>query len=531
MSAGKLKQTLALDLRAGLAVMFVAIPLAIGVAVSCDVPPMYGIISAVIGGVLVGALSGSPLQVSGPAAGLIVVSAHLVHEFGLEGLALATLICGVAQVLMGLTRQAVWFQAVPPSLTFSLLSGIGILIITSQLSVGLGLESHGEPIQDVSLAVRSLFALEPKVILYEGLVVIMISLGVYFAWYHLARGKFKMVPSSVVAIVSGTLVSFMIEERLPHVGDVWANFSPKLYHESFASVDVFNTKFLTYLVALFAIASLEGLLSANATDRLKEGHQSNLNREIFAHGIGNIACALLGGLPLTGVVVRTKTSIEMGGQTRLAAIFHGLFLTVAVFAFGWLLAIIPVAALAAILIAAGIKLLHIGDVIELYKSSKAEFTIYLLTIVAIVNTELLEGLFIGLILSVFRLVWIFSHIEINEQSREDGRIDVDLAGAATFLCLPKLQERLKALPKKHEVHLHIGNLTFIDHACAEAFELWQSEYEKRGGQAFIEWDAMLKRKGTGVLKQALTQGNDESENVPATLAIGWDEGGIGGPLT
>ncbi|MFT5685299.1 MAG: MFS superfamily sulfate permease-like transporter, partial [Myxococcota bacterium] len=246
-------------------------------------------------------------------------------------------------------------------------------------------------------------------------------------------------------------------------------------------------------LALACIASAESLLCASAVDKLHNGVRTDFDRELLAQGIGNVACGVFGGLPVTGVIVRSTANVEAGSTTRVSSILHGIWLLIMVLALPSILALIPVASLAAVLVYIGWKLVKPDVMRQLWERSHAQFGIYAITVVSIVVTNLLEGLLIGLAVSVLHLVWTSSHLEVNTQTRLTGEIDVTLTGAATFVRLPALAQALEALPAHAEVHIHLETLRYIDHACLELISDWERQRETIGGKLVMEWETMHNR--------------------------------------
>ena len=218
--------------------------------------------------------------------------------------------------------------------------------------------------------------------------------------------------------------------------------------------------------------------------------RTDFDRELFAQGVGNIVCGVLGGLPVTGVIVRSTANVEAGGTTRWSAIFHGAWLLIMVLLFPGILSLIPVSSLAAVLVYIGYKLVNPAIMRQLWEHERAQFGIYAVTVAAIVATSLLEGLLIGLGLSVLHLAWTFSHLEITTSKDAEGIIDINLTGAATFVRLPNLAAALETQPRDATVRIHLENLRYVDHACLEMISDWDKQ---RPGKLIMEWDDLRRR--------------------------------------
>ncbi|MFK7929435.1 MAG: SulP family inorganic anion transporter, partial [Myxococcota bacterium] len=225
---------------------------------------------------------------------------------------------------------------------------------------------------------------------------------------------------------------------------------------------------------------------------------TNYDKELIAQGVGNMILGAIGGLPLTGVIVRSSANVQAGATTRWSGVMHGIWLLIAIALLPWLLVYIPVSCLAAILVYIGYKLVKVDVIKSLWARGKSEVAIYAITVTAIVVTNLLEGLLIGLALSVLRLAWVSSRLEVDVQDKGNGVLSVDLKGAATFVVLPKLARALEALPRNAEVHLHLEHVSYVDHACFELIRDWERQRESAGGTLILEWAELERRSGGGI---------------------------------
>jgi MFS superfamily sulfate permease-like transporter len=238
---------------------------------------------------------------------------------------------------------------------------------------------------------------------------------------------------------------------------------------------------------------------------MHDGPRTQFNRELFAQGVGNLLCGTMGALPMTGVIVRSSANVLAGAQTRLSAILHGAWLVALVVAFPGVLRFIPVAALAALLVYTGFKLVNIAHMRSLAAYGKVPLAIYFATLIGIVVTNLLTGVMIGVGLSLIRLIYSLTHLsiklDVNEQQK---RADLYLEGAATFLALHRLGAVLETVPRGAELHVHIHKLQHIDHACLDALHDWQKQQEKFGSSMVVEWDELVARYGGPAPVQAGT---------------------------
>jgi MFS superfamily sulfate permease-like transporter len=244
-------------------------------------------------------------------------------------------------------------------------------------------------------------------------------------------------------------------------------------------------------LAVALVASAETLLCATAVDQMHTGPRAKYDRELFAQGVGNSICGLVGGIPMTGVIVRSAANVEAGGKTRASSIMHGLWLLVMVAALPFLLKQIPISALAAVLVFTGYKLVNLKVVKELAKFGWSEVFIYFATMITIVATDLLIGVMTGMVLAALKLLYTFSHLEVRGESEpQQRRTTLYLNGTATFLALPKLAAALDRVPADHELHVHFERLNYIDHACLDLLINWEKQHDATGGSLVIDWDSL-----------------------------------------
>ena len=476
------------DFLASIVVFLVALPLCMGIAIASGVSPALGLITGIIGGLIVGTIAGSPLQVSGPAAGLTVLVWEIVQQHGLVMLGTIVLFAGVLQMLMGAFKMGQWFRAISPAVIQGMLAGIGALIIGSQIHVMVDDEPKNS-------GVKNLFSV-PEAI-YKGIfpldssshqiaaVVGLVTILIIFAWSYVPK-QLQLVPAPLVAIVIVTLGAMLFQLPIKYV-----NISSNLFAEIQwptlnALSNLLHGSVLGSALALCFIASAETLLCATAVDRMHQGERTKYNQELFAQGVGNSVCGLLGALPMTGVIVRSSANVQAGGKTRLSTMLHGVWILGLVALAPFILNKIPTTALAAILVYTGFKLLSPKAVRELKPYGWAEVGIYFSTLIAIVVTNLLVGVLIGLGLALLKLLYTFSHLEIRMHTEPaTNETTIILNGAATFVRLPKLAAALECIPADTIVKLNIEGLSYIDHACLDLIANWRKQHLAREGQAEI----------------------------------------------
>jgi MFS superfamily sulfate permease-like transporter len=476
------------DFLASVVVFLVALPLCMGVAIASGVPPALGLITGIVGGLVVGAIAGSPLQVSGPAAGLTVLVWEMVQQHGLGLLGAIVLLAGVLQMLMGVFKIGQWFRAISPAVIQGMLAGIGALIIGSQIHVMVDDGPKGS-------GLKNLFSI-PEAI-YKGVfpldgsshhiaaAVGLVTMALIFAWSYMPK-KLQIIPAPLVAIVVVTVGVTLFQLPIKYV-NVSSNLFAETQWPTLGTLShLLSWPVLSSALALCFIASAETLLCATAVDRMHQGERTKYNQELFAQGIGNAVCGLLGALPMTGVIVRSSANVQAGGKTRVSAILHGAWILGLIMFAPFLLNKIPTTALAAILVYTGFKLLSPKAVRELRPYGWAEVGIYFATIIGIVVTNLLVGVLIGLGLALLKLLYTFSHLEVRRHTEPaTNETTVMLDGAATFVRLPKLAAALESIPAGTKVKLNVDRLSYIDHACLDLIANWRKQHIARAGQAEI----------------------------------------------
>ena len=462
------------DLPASLVVFLVALPLSLGIAIASGAPALAGIIAAVIGGVVAGALGGSPLQVSGPAAGLTVIVAGLVAEFGWKVTCMITVAAGVLQVLFGLSRVARAALAISPVVVHAMLAGIGVTIALQQVHVLLGGESQSSALRNVTeLPAQIAGAHGPGLLL--GLIVIAILVG--WRW---VPGTLGRVPAPLVAIVAATVTSLVFAfdvDRVRLDGSLLDAIAlPSLPEGNWGA-------FAVGVITVALIASVESLLSAVSVDRMQNGPRTNFDRELIGQGTANIASGALGGLPVTGVIVRSSTNVAAGARTRASAILHGVWVLVFALPFAGMAEMIPMAALAGLLIMIGVQLVKRAHIETARRTG--DIAVYVVTILGVVFLNLLEGVLIGLALSIALTVWRVVRTRISAESDDDESTwRVVIEGSCSFLSLPRLTGVLASVPPGTKATIELS-VDFIDHAAHEAIEDWRRQHCASGGSVDI----------------------------------------------
>jgi len=255
-----------------------------------------------------------------------------------------------------------------------------------------------------------------------------------------------------------------------------------------------DSSLIVSAITIAFVASAETLLSASAVDQMHNGVRTNYDRELLAQGVGNALCGLLGALPMTGVIVRSSANVLAGAKTRLSTIFHGLWILLIVLLFPELLSVIPRATLAAILVYTGFKLVDLNQVRILKHYGRFPLLIYFVTLIGIITTDLLTGVIVGVVLSLSKVLWAASHLEIEiKHDVAAKRVELTLLGSATFLRLPQLAEALDDVPRGTELHVLLHKLRYIDHACIELLANWETQRKEDGGTLVMKRDDLLDR--------------------------------------
>lgn len=461
------------DLPSSLVVFLVALPLSLGIAIASNAPVLAGLIAAIVGGIIAGATGGSPLQVSGPAAGLTVIVADLISDFGWGVTCLITVAAGVLQVLMGLSRVARAALAISPVVVHAMLAGIGITIALQQAHVLLGGKSKSTAWHNlIGLPGQIVGAHRPGVILGTLVIVILVA----WRW---VPARLRRIPGPLVAIVAVTVISVVFPF---HVRRIDLDGSPL---DALRLPDIPDGNWGAIAVGVITvalIASVESLLSAVSADRMHTGPRTDFNRELIGQGAANIVSGTVGGLPVTGVIVRSSTNINAGARSRASAILHGVWILLFTVPFAELVEEIPTAALAGLLIVVGVQLLKPAHIETAMKHG--DLAVYVVTAVSVVFLNLLHGVMIGLALAIALTGWRVIRPRVDAQpAGEEWRVAVEGA-ACTFLALPRLTRVLASVPAGRVATVDVS-VNYLDHAAHQAIIDWRRQYEATGGTVRI----------------------------------------------
>lgn len=468
------------DIPAAIVVFLVALPLCLGIALGSNAPLFSGIIAGVVGGLIIGVLSGSSLSVAGPAAGLTAVVAVAIGKMPVfEAFLLSVVIAGLLQILLGFLRAGIIGDYVPNSVIRGMLAAIGIILILKQLPhlTGFDKDFQGDEAflqidrrNTFSEIIYSINYLSPAAI-----VIGLVSLIILWIWdgkFIKSRPLFKFIPGPLIVVLVGVL----LYNFLSGFGHVWAldpnhlvklpitaglsSAGELLHHPQWQYLA--NPQVWITGVTIALVASLETLLSIEAVDKLDPyNRRTPTNRELKAQGVGNLVSGLLGGLPITSVIVRSSANVNAGAKTRLSTMFHGLLLMMSVLFIPGLLNMIPLSALAAILIATGYKLAKPALFREFHKKGWDQLVPFVATIVAILLTDLLIGILVGMGVSLFFLLRSNFHSAVMIVHDENKYL-VRLRKDVSFLNKPIIKERLEQVPENSYVLIDITRADFID---------------------------------------------------------------------
>jgi carbonic anhydrase len=451
------------DLPASIVVFLVAVPLSLGIALAAGAPVLAGLVSAVVGGLVASVFGGSPLQVSGPSAALTVVLADTIATHGWPVTCAITVAAGLLQILFGLTRTARAALAVSPAIVHGLLAGIGVTIVLGQLHVVLGGTAQGAALANVVALPARIAAHHDQAVLIG-----VVTLAVLVAWPRLPK-LVRRVPAPLAAIALATGLSVATGMVLPRVdlpaGLPSLHVVPRLPGGGWGG-------FALAALTIALIAGLESLLSAVSVDKRRGGPRTDLDRELIGQGAANVAAGALGGFPVTGVVVRSMTNYEAGARTRMSAILHCVWILAACLLLTGTLRLIPLAALAALLVYVGTKLVNPAALKDVYRHG--DLPVYVVTLAGAVAVNLLTGVAAGILLALALMLrrMIFSGIHV-ESHGDSHRVVIE--GALTFLSVPRLTRVLAEVPAHADVTLELL-VDYLDHAAFDCLRGWQQAH-------------------------------------------------------
>jgi SulP family sulfate permease len=492
------------DLPASIVVFFVAVPLCLGIALASGAPLFAGIIAGIVGGIVVGVASGSALGVSGPAAGLAVIVLTSIASLGSwTTFLLAVFIAGVIQLIMGFAKAGFIAYFFPSSVIKGMLTGIGLLIIIKQIPHALGYDKDAEgdlAFAPTGVGENSLSALTSAFqhVTPGAVLISVISLAILILWDAVLSKKhkiFQLIQGPIVVVILGIVMNYMYQTgalnfslskdqlvQLP-VASTMNEFFNQFTFPDFTQLT--NLEVYKVALVLAIVASLETLLCVEATDKLDPYKRvTPTNRELKAQGLGNVISGLIGGLPITQVIVRSSANINFGAKTKMSAILHGVFLLISAVTIAGVMNMIPLASLAAILLMVGYKLAKPSLFKQMYKLGWEQFVPFTATVVAILFTDLLRGITIGLLFGIFytlRHSYRNSHHIENVKTMEDGREvhHLVLAEEVSFFNKASVLNTLNALPENSKVIIDFGKSKAVAHDVIELIDDFKANAKTR----------------------------------------------------
>lgn len=497
------------DLLAGFLVFLIALPLCLGISSACGFPPIAGVFTAIIGGIVTTFISNSELTIKGPAAGLIVIVVGCVQDFGGDGvfggwqeadqnayrMALAVgVVAAVFQILFGIFRSGILGEFFPTSTVHGMLAAIGVIIIAKQIPVTLGVGNRGEPLELLFSLPQKFRDMNPEIALIGG-----VSLAILFGLPFIKHRLVRRIPAPMVVLLVAVPMGMFFDLTHEHTY-TFANHNYPLGEEFLVPVpdNMFSAitfpdfsalsqpKAWKWIMMFALIGSLESLLSAKAVDSLDPFHRkTNMNRDLVAVGVGNLLAAAVGGLPMISEIVRSKANIDNGARTRFADMFHACFLLLFVASVPWLIHRIPLAALGAMLVYTGFRLASPREFANAYRIGREQFVIFTATLVGVLATDLLIGVGIGIAVKFF--IHILNGVplrsilrpDVSVEHRDASTLVVTVKDSAVFSTWILLKKRLQGLTQgdeaKRDVIVDLSETRLVDHTVMERLHELQEE--------------------------------------------------------
>ncbi|MCC3771693.1 SulP family inorganic anion transporter [Streptomyces sp. UNOC14_S4] len=488
------------DLPASAVIFLIAMPLSLGIALATGAPLRSGLIAAAVGGIVAGLLGGAPLQVSGAATGLVVVTAELVQRYGWRATCAITVLAGLTQLALGAARVARAALAVSPAIVHGMLAGIGTSIALGQVHVVLG----GSPYSSVpaNLAALPSVLTDPHP---SALLVGAVALAVLIVWPRLPGrvGRLlRTVPAPLATVVVATAAATGLtlpRVSLPGSPPEWG---PQVL-PALPSVPMLGV--FTAVLTVTLVASMESLLSAVAVDRLRaersgeptdgRADSAALDRELLGQGAANVVSGLLGGLPIAGGALRGSANVRAGAATRKSTVLHGIWVLACAALLASALELIPLAALAALVMASGVRMVSFAHIKHVQRHR--EFPMYAATLASVVLFGVLQGLMVGVVVAGFLSLRRLAHTHITVKE-EESSYRVVVSGQLTFLAVPRLSRALTQVPVGASVAVELGG-SFMDHAAYDTLQSWSNAHRSQGG-----WVALRGRGGQPIAEPSST---------------------------
>ena len=483
----KLTENLKSDFQSGLVVFLVALPLCLGIALASGAPLFAGILSGIIGGIVVGLFSNSHLSVTGPAAGLTAIILSAITTLNsYETFLMAVIIAGVIQILLGSLKAGAIANYIPSNVIEGMLTAIGIIIILKQIphAVGYDKDNEGDFFFLESTGNNSLSAIYDAINYSHpgSFLICLVSLAILIAFNKIDfLKKIKLIPGALIAVIAGIGINeFLILQSSPlavaddhlvklPIAKSFNDFIGFFSFPNFSSILTYEVWVVGLTIAI--VASIETLLCIEAADKIDpEKRVTNPNRELLAQGIGNFLSGMIGGLPMTSVIVRTSANANAGAKSKMSTIIHGILILVCVLTIPFIINKIPLASLAAILLMIGFKLAGPAIFKKIWSQGLIQFVPFIVTVIAIVFTDLLKGVGIGMIVSIFYILKSnlrFAY-SFDKKNYNDGEvIKIQLAHEVSFLNKAAIKETLHQLPENSVVKIDASESYYIDYDIVE----------------------------------------------------------------
>ncbi|MCW7942746.1 transporter [Streptomyces hygroscopicus] len=502
------------DLSASLAVFLIALPLSLGIALATGAPLQSGLVAAAVGGLVAGRFGGCPLQVSGPAAGLTVVTADLIHRYGWRTTCAVTVLAGLTQLGLGRLRVARTALAVSPAVVHGMLAGIGVTIAVAQLHIVLGGTPQSAVLDNLRALPAQLARLDPAAVSTSALTLTLLLL-----WPRLPGRSghlLRRVPAALVAVAGATVTASLTGLGLPRVE------LPSWHSHALAGLPEGPVPGIAAAVlTITLVCSVQSLLGAVAVDKLAAGRhphsgRSDLDRELLGQGAANIVSGALGGLPIAGVAVRSSANVRSGALGRNSTMLHGVWVVVAALLMVPVLELIPLASLAALVMAVGIQMVSLHHIRTVTRHQ--EVPVYAVTTLGVVFGDVLQGVTLGVAAAVAIALHRLARTRITHEERK-GVHHVRVRGQLTFLAVPRLTRALHLVPPGADAVVELDG-SFMDHAAYESLQDWQRTHRAQGGTV-----AVTGRAGTRIALPApdspAPTGDSESTEATACRCRPW----------
>lgn len=498
------------DAISGFLVFLIALPLCLGISMASGFPPVAGIFTAIIGGIVVSFFGGSYVTIKGPAAGLIVIALGAVEELGagnmLDGyhLALAVIVvAGIVQVLFGLLRSGVLSDFFPSAAVHGMLAAIGIIIASKQIHTLFGVKPEGKEIIELIAEIPHSFSTMNPEVAIIGIISLLILFGLPLIHHPIV----KKIPAPLIVLLIAIPLGRMFDLEHEHIYlfldhheySIGPKFLVTLPENLFAAVafpdfsQIVSLTSMKYIVMFALVGSLESLLSTKAIDTLDTyKRKSNMDKDLMGVGVGNILSGMIGGLPMISEIVRSSANVNNGGKTIWSNVFHGIFLFVFVAFFPTFIHQIPLSALAAMLIFTGYRLASPKEFYKTYKIGKEQLVIFLVTIIMTLATDLLIGIASGIVVKI--IMHLLNGLPVKYMFKPLFSVTIDSKGdyivevfhSAVFSNYIRLKKSLDSLPRQKSIVIDFSNTNLIDHTVMDNLHHYKHEYESSGGSFVFE---------------------------------------------